>query len=125
MVEISIKQMSGIIVTVLVLAGGGTYYLQETGSYMNCPGGWILREDGMYDCASRNINPQWCHHGSEEGPENIGYRCYLGIPLDMKEPKPIEGSSKDFTTSPDGKICYIHGDLRLGGSLENDNCKII
>lgn len=84
--ELSKKMIGGLLLAVITLSSGTTYYLQDTGTYKNCSGGWVLREDGMYECPTREIEPQWCHHGSSDGPENIGYRCYLGIVIDTDEP---------------------------------------
>jgi len=77
--EINTKQLLGIVLTLITLSSGATVVLKDSGKYMNCMGGWVLQETGKYDCPTRDIEPQWCHHGSEEGPENIGYRCYLGL----------------------------------------------
>ncbi len=82
MPEIQLKEIGGLMLAVIALASGVTYYLQETGDYKTCSGGWIQMEDGMYDCPTRDVLPQWCHHGSDEGPDNIGYRCYIGIPIE-------------------------------------------
>ena len=88
MTEITLKEIGGLLISIIILSSGATIYLQETGKYKSCSGGWILMEDGKYECPTRDIDPQWCHHGSNEGPENIGYRCYLGLPVDISEPEP-------------------------------------
>lgn len=79
----------------IILSVGTTYILEETGKYKTCPGGWELRDDGKYDCNSRNIEPQWCFKGSEEGV-NIGYRCYLGnvIKIEYGEEKQPYGANE-------------------------------
>ena len=120
MVEISKKTIAGLIIT-LIVSSGGTYYLQETGSYKNCKGGWIQIDNGKYECPTSSVEPQWCHHGSEEGPENIGYRCYLGIPMKSEN---IEDDIQisDFTLDTDGVHCYQKGNLLKIGVVENGNC---
>ncbi len=85
MIEVTAKQVGGFLISMFLLASGAVVYLQETGKYKSCSDGWILMEDGMYNCPTRDIEPQWCHHGSDEGPENIGYRCYTGIPIEIGE----------------------------------------
>lgn len=81
MVEITTTKLAGLIVTVIVLASGSTYYLQETGKYTNCSGGWILNGlTGKYECTTRDVEPHWCHHLSPSK-----YRCYIGIPVDVDE----------------------------------------
>ncbi len=127
MTEIKLKEIMGVLISVIILTSGATIYLQETGKYTNCKGGWILREDGKYDCPTRDIEPQWCHHGSDEGPENIGYRCYLGEPVDVIEPetpehlpviintlnKPMFKCGDAYCTTADGKTCFLYGNLNL------------
>ena len=85
MTEIKLKEIGGLLISIILLTSGAVIYLQESGKYKSCSGGWILGEDGKYDCPTRNIETQWCHHGSEDGPDNIGYRCYLGIPIIIEE----------------------------------------
>ena len=93
MVTITKKLLGAILATVFTLASGVTYYIVETGKYSNCSGGWILNElTGKYGCPTRNVESQWCHHGSEEGPENIGYRCYIGIPIESVTTTTISSS---------------------------------
>lgn len=118
MVEISNIQIGGVILTVLILSSGATIYLQETGSYKNCNGGWALTETGQYHCESRDIY-EWCHHLSSSA-----YRCYLGIPIEIEEEQEEAKvvATKDYTTSPDGKTCYIRGNLRWRGDLKNGLC---
>jgi len=88
MVERKYELIGGILIAIFITVST-TYYIQETGKYKTCYGGWILIEsgpnEGMYECPTRVIEPQWCHHGSDEGPKNIGYRCYLGIPIQPSE----------------------------------------
>ena len=97
MTEIKLKEISGLLIAVIALSITGTViYLQETGKYTNCSGGWILMGDGKYGCPTRDIDPQWCHHGSEEGPENIGYRCYLGEFFDVPEEE-TESTARKIT----------------------------
>lgn len=95
MVTILQKWIMGILITIII-ASTGTYYLMETGTYMNCPGGWQLIEsgpnEGMYDCPTREIELQWCHHLSE-----TGYRCYLGTPIILAEE--IEPAVEDKITT--------------------------
>lgn len=101
MPEITLKEIGGFVLSVIVLSSVAIIYLQETGKYKTCSGGWVLGEDGQYACPTRNIEPQWCHHGSNEGPENIGYRCYTGIPINItEEPEPtIDPFAKKIITS--------------------------
>ena len=105
MTEIKLKEIGGLLISVMILASGITIYLEETGKYKSCSGGWILGGDGKYSCPTRDIEPQWCHHGSNEGPENIGYRCYLGIPINIteQESKPqIAPFTEKIITSANG-----------------------
>ncbi len=122
MVWVTNKEIAGIVIVVILLSSGTTFYLQETGKYKSCSDGWILREDGKYECPTRDIEPQWCHHGSDEGPENIGYRCYLGLVVDLAEQKQelpaYAASSGDYTTSIDGNTCFLQGNLRRGVPCE-------
>lgn len=122
MPEIKLKEIAGFLIAVIILSSSITYYLQETGKYMTCKGGWVLREDGKYDCPTRDIEAQWCHHGSEQGPENIGYRCYLGIPIDIepekpsinyKANKPMFKCDGAYCTTADGKTCFLYGNLNF------------
>lgn len=77
MVEIKKTTLAGILVTLIILSSGATYHLEKTGKYMNCKSGWILQEDGAYDCEVRGLN-KWCAEVSPLNDNNMHYRCYLG-----------------------------------------------
>ena len=79
MTKISIGLLSGILVTIIMLASGTTYYLEKTGDYKTCNvGGWVLSEDtGQYVCKDRGLT-EWCAELSEPSKEGISTRCYIG-----------------------------------------------
>lgn len=110
------KTIGGILFLIIATATS-TLYIKEATGYKTCSTGWVLQENGQFICESRDISPQWCYKFSEPNSEGISTRCYLGIPVEVggeiiiEEPKSIVLKG-DYTTSPDGKICYIKGNLR-------------
>ena len=117
MVESNYKTIGGILLLMIATAVG-TVYIKEATGYKTCSTGWILQDNGQFICESRDIPPQWCYKFSAPNPEGISTRCYLGVPFDIEEPKEQiilkePAVSGDYTTSPDGKICYIKGNLRV------------
>ena len=78
MTKISTGLLSGILVTIIMLTSGTTYYLEKTGDYKTCNvGGWALDEKtGQYDCKDRGIT-EWCSELSAINKDNIQTRCYI------------------------------------------------
>ena len=105
MTEISKGVLSGIIVTIIMLASGTTYYLEKTGDYKTCNvGGWILDEKtGQYDCKDRMLT-EWCFELSEPSKEGISTRCYIGRVI-LTEP-----DYGDFAEKIDGDELIRHTD---------------
>ena len=77
MVELKTGIYSGIMVMLVIIASGTTYYLEKTGDYKNCATGWVLQETGQYDCKDRGLI-EWCYSVSDLNKAGIHYRCYLG-----------------------------------------------
>lgn len=86
MVELSKKTIAGIIVLLIVLSSGATYYIERTGDYDNCRGDWILQEDGMYQCPQDGVK-QWCFDIESRG--SGWYRCWIGEVVNIESP-PID-----------------------------------
>jgi hypothetical protein len=108
------KTIGGLLLLIIATASGIVYVNEATG-YKSCPTGWALQENGQFVCESRDLDPQWCYKFSSPNAEGISTRCYLGVPV-VEESKKTEVKpttlTGDYTSSPDGIICYIKGNLR-------------
>lgn len=113
--ELNYKTIGGLLLLVIVTVTT-TIYVKEATGYKTCSTGWVLQDNGQFVCESRDLGSQWCYKFSQPNSEGISTRCYLGIPVE-EETKKIEVKEMiggDFTTSPDGSICYLKGNLRRG-----------
>jgi len=78
MTETKKSVYAGVVVMLMILSGGTTYYLEQTGDYKNCyDGGWQLLNTGQYECKSRGLT-EWCFELSAMNKEKIQTRCYIG-----------------------------------------------
>ena len=117
------KTLGGILLAI-ILTATTTVYIKEATGYKSCSTGWVLQDNGQFVCESRDIAPQWCYKFSDPNKETgISSRCYLGVPVEAEESKiefreQIISDSGDYTTSIDGKTCYIKGNLRMGVPCE-------
>ena len=115
MVEMTYKQIGGILLALIVLGSGGVY-IKEASGYKTCSTGWILQEDGRFECDSRDLEPQYCYRFSNPNSEGISSRCYLGVLSKFEDvnivPSLIFQIDGDYTVSPDGKTCYAQGNLK-------------
>ena len=121
------KTIGGILL-LMIATSIGTVYFKEAGGYTKCSTGWIPQDNGQFVCESRDILPQWCYKFSDPNKETgISSRCYLGVPVieDPVQDQPQKiiveetvAAKGDYTTSPDGSICYLKGDLRRGVPCE-------
>jgi len=99
-------------------------------------GGIELSEDKAYFCEERKIalncekvSGSRCYFEKDDGSTSYkvcrgGWTKFsnvIGVAEDIKliNPNLLSKPSGDFTTSPDGKICYLGGDLRRGVPCSN------
>ena len=127
MVELNYQQISGLLLLVITLSAGSTgILLEETTNFVNCRGEWILENTGQYNC-SKDGNLEWCY---KIEPRGSGWnRCILGKIIKQEVEVKVEkvrfinmnnnNPLEDYTISPDGKTCYLQGDLRRGFPCAN------
>ena len=94
MKKVTHQAINGVLLAVIVLAGsigGGVIYLEKTDDYVNCRGEWTLEDNGMFRC-ERTGELQYCWNVTYRG--SGWYRCFVGLPVDIKIENPIEVAKK-------------------------------
>ena len=71
------KQVGGLLLAVIMLASGGTLYLQDAGSKSSCSTGWTYKADGLWSCGART---SYCYDVTNSST-NKNYWCIVGKPF--------------------------------------------
>ncbi|MHA1827943.1 MAG: hypothetical protein ACTSX6_04765 [Candidatus Heimdallarchaeaceae archaeon] len=101
MPELNYKSIGGILLLVVLLSSGATYYIQETNDYSNCRGLWEIQEDGMYKC-SKTGESNYCYKIEYRG--SGWYRCWIGKAVDVNQQKHSTNTGR-YICIPDA--CYL------------------
>lgn len=102
--EINKQTIAGIIITVILLSSGTTYYIKETGSRTKCMSSWELIDSGEYEgyygCTTNSgVRKQLCANVYDSGTGRINYWCDKGVLIDGPS-----GSGTDYS-GPKRFVC--------------------
>ena len=104
-----------VIVAGMLLTADKAYKCDDTGLAMNCDSLSKYYSLPNGKCLNAEYGNKLCRSGWEPLADLIEEE---ELPTIIIKAEPIKFTG-DYTTSPDGKICYLQGDLRRGVSCEN------